>query len=159
MDPFTEDTPVPGRVAWDIQRIVHDLTQDRDYIVQWWSVWRDPRPLLDALQTSWAQWSASDLLGLSLSQLALSDAFYHTRGQTWQWASHTEEMPFAFEERLDHEIALLQRSACAALPVLGPVPSPPSPPAGPPAWWGSLRRPPVEDPWIDQDSEEIFKRQ
>lgn len=140
IDPHDPSMPLAGRIAWDIHHTVTAVEQDVDWIVEYWNMWRSRDPLLEALDSAWAEWSGPTLLELTSHQLAMTQSFHELRISIRLWALYTEAMPLALREKLEHAGQRLRTRGDAAIDALGGLPEPPSAPKRAPSWWGSLER-------------------
>ncbi len=140
MDPFDEEVPFAGRVAWDVRRVVDRLTGDPAFLIDWWTIWQDREPLVTALSSHWRVWNADDVLSLSPDQLAAVSSFHDARIGVLLWARTTDAMPQTWAARIEEASDRLTRLGEAAIHHLGGVPEAPDRREAVPRWWQEFRR-------------------
>lgn len=124
--PLYDESELPERlrklVALEIARVVEDLSERREFLVQIWSLHRDRSPLLDTIFTRWRTISMTDLALLPSEAIVACDAFYRELEELKFYFQFTQDMPTTLDEVY---IAALQRIVAVgelALSLLGGAP-------------------------------------
>lgn len=113
-------------IALEISRIVEDLQQRRDFLVQMWSLHRDRTPFLETLSSRWASVTVGDLLHLDEEAMVIVEAFYREVDEFRLYVRFTQDMPVMLSGRYDWMVKRLDAFGEAAITALGGAPRRPT---------------------------------
>ncbi|MEO0600640.1 MAG: hypothetical protein AAF211_04335 [Myxococcota bacterium] len=127
--PLYDEAELPARlrqlVASEIDRIVEDLANRRELLLEAWSRHRDRGPFVDTMFSRWTTIAMTDLALIDSDALTACEAFYRELDDFRMYCRYTEDMPTTMTARYDVALRTLDAYGRLAVERLGGVPDRP----------------------------------
>ncbi len=127
--PEYDESELPVRlrqlVASEIDRIVEDLVQRRELLLDAWSRHRERGPFLDTMFSRWTTIGMTDLALIDSDALVACEAFYRELDDFRMYCRYTQDMPTTMAERYELALRTLDAYGRLAVERLGGVPDRP----------------------------------
>jgi hypothetical protein len=106
-------------LAFEVSRILRQLRERRELLLQLWSRYRAREPMVEALFSRWRTLEMTDLIELDASVIEAVEPFYEAVDRLRTYFRFTEDMPVTLEEQLQASLAELEVLGEVALARLG----------------------------------------
>jgi len=127
--PHVDEASQPQRLrallALEISRIVDDLEQRKEFLVQMWSVHRKREPFLETVFSRWTTLNFEQLGYLDLEELVIVEGFYRELDEFRLYIRFTQDMPNMLSNRYDTLLKRLEAYGRLAIEALGGAPERP----------------------------------
>ncbi len=109
-----------GRVlAFEVSRILRQLRERRELLIQLWSRYRAREPMIEAVFSRWRTLDMTDLIELDPHVVEAVEPFYEAVDRLRTYFRFTEDMPVTLEEQIDAALLELEALGKEALERLG----------------------------------------
>jgi hypothetical protein len=106
-------------LAFEVSRILRQLRERRELLLQLWSRYRAREPMIEALFSRWRTLEMTDLIELDAVVIEAVEPFYEAVDRLRTYFRFTEDMPVTLEEQLEAALVELEELGELALARLG----------------------------------------